>query len=77
MARLESDQAEPDKVESMPRNNPAGKPNYPSDAVLIGNLLSGAVLVSVTMPCAANVGCARAEACRLAWICPRRAAKRH
>ena len=27
MARLEIDQAEPDKVESMPRNNPAGKPN--------------------------------------------------
>jgi len=27
MARLEIEQAEPDKVESMPRNNPAGKPN--------------------------------------------------
>ena len=27
MAYLESDQAEPEKVESMPRNNPAGKPN--------------------------------------------------
>jgi hypothetical protein len=27
MARLEIDRAEPDKVESMPRNNPAGKAN--------------------------------------------------
>jgi hypothetical protein len=27
MARLETNQVEPDKVESMPRNNPAGKPN--------------------------------------------------
>ena len=27
MARLEIDRAEPDEVESMPRNNPAGKPN--------------------------------------------------
>jgi hypothetical protein len=27
MARLEIDRAEPDEVESMPRNNPRGKPN--------------------------------------------------
>jgi len=27
MARLEIDQAEADEVESMPGNNPAGKPN--------------------------------------------------
>jgi hypothetical protein len=27
MARLEIDRAEPDEVESMPRNNSAGKPN--------------------------------------------------
>ena len=27
MARLEIDRAEPDEVESMPRNNCAGKPN--------------------------------------------------
>jgi hypothetical protein len=80
MGRLEIDQAEPDKVESMPRNNPAGKPNQPSGTVLIGEFsvyAFSAVLVSAAMPCAANVGCDRAKTCRFAWICPRRTADRH
>jgi hypothetical protein len=34
MARPEIDRAEPDEVESMPRNNSAGKPNYSSETAL-------------------------------------------
>src|SRR5712671_5894127 len=54
MARLETGQAEPDEVESMPRNNPAGKPNFRSGSNR-RNLQPGAVLVLVTVPWAADV----------------------
>jgi hypothetical protein len=40
MARLEIDRAEPDKVESMPRNNSANKQNWPPRFAEFSTILS-------------------------------------